>query len=329
MKTRSFKKAALLFSTALTSAAVAGAALAQPATANPNQIEEIVVTATRQSQNINVVPLSVTAQTQKNLDQQGVQRINDLAAIVPGFRISGQEGSGNVNIAIRGVVQTTGAATTGFYLDEAPLQKRNGSGFNSQNGAPVPAMFDLDRIEVLRGPQGTLFGGSSEGGTIRYIQAQPSLTHYSAYARGQYSGNAYGGPSYEAGAAVGGPIIQDKLGFRASVFARKIGGFIDLTSPFTQKVLLKDSNQGEEGSARLAVTFAPTEHWTITGSLFASFNETKNNSTTFNLPVPGTLTVPTACFKPDVFAAFPLSPPSALTLARSGPPPISTGPACS
>src|SRR5665213_1947148 len=79
-------------------------------------------------------------------------------------------------------VAFAGAATTGFYLDDAPLQKRNGSGFGSQNGTPVPAMFDLDRIEVLRGPQGTLFGGSSEGGTIRFIQAQPSLTRYSAYA---------------------------------------------------------------------------------------------------------------------------------------------------
>jgi outer membrane receptor protein involved in Fe transport len=330
MKSISLSRTALLFSTALTSAAFAGAALAQPAAgANSSQLEEVVVTATRQSASVNSVPLSVTAQTQKNLDQQGVQRINDLAAIVPGFRISGQEGSGNVNIAIRGVVQTTGAATTGFYLDEAPLQKRNGSGFNSQNGTPVPALFDLDRVEVLRGPQGTLFGGSSEGGTIRYIQAQPSLTRYSTYARAQYSANAYGGPSYEAGAAVGGPIIQDKLGFRASLFARKDGGFIDLTSPFTQKVLLKDSNNGQEGSGRVAFTYAATEHWTITGSFFASFNNTKNNTTTFNLPVPGALTVPAACFKPDVFAAFPLSPPSALTLARSGPPPISTGPACS
>jgi iron complex outermembrane receptor protein len=329
MKTISLSKAALLFSTALTSAAFAGAALAQPATgADSSRLEEIVVTATRQSQSVNVIPLSVTAQTQKNLDQQGVQRINDLAAIVPGFRISGQEGSGNVNIAIRGVVQTTGAATTGFYLDEAPLQKRNGSGFNSQNGTPVPALFDLDRIEVLRGPQGTLFGGSSEGGTIRFIQAQPSLTRYSSYARAQYSSNAYGGPSYEAGGAIGGPIIQDKLGFRASVFGRKIGGFIDLTSPFTQKVLLKDSNNGEEGSGRLALTFAPTEHWSITGSFFASFNESKNNTTSFSLPVPGALTVPTACFKPDIFAAFPLTPPSPLTLARSGPGPISTGPGC-
>ena len=284
MSGRSFGKAALLFSTALTSVAFGGAAWAQQTVGGSTGVEEIVVTATRQSQNVNVVPLAVTAETQKNLDQQGVQRINDLAAIVPGFRISSQEGSGNVNIAIRGVVQTTGAATTGFYLDEAPLQKRNGSGFNSQNGAPVPALFDLDRIEVLRGPQGTLFGGSSEGGTIRYIQAQPSLTHYSEYARGQYSGNAYGGPSYEAGAAVGGPIIQDKLGFRASVFARKSGGFIDLTSPFTQQVLLKDSNNGEEGSARLAITYAPTEHWTITGSFFASFNESKNNTTSLVCP---------------------------------------------
>ncbi len=325
-----FNKATLLFSTALTSMAFAGAALAQQAdNSQPSKLEEIVVTATRQSQNVNIVPLSVTAETQKNLDQQGVQRINDLQAIVPGFRITGQEGSGNVNIAIRGVVQTTGAATTGFYLDEAPLQKRNGSGFGSQNGTPVPALFDLDRVEVLRGPQGTLFGGSSEGGTIRYIQAQPSLTNYSAYGRAQYSDNAYGGPSYEGGVAVGGPIMQDKLGFRASGFLRKSGGFIDLTSPFSQKVLLKDSNEGNEGSARLALTYAATEHWTITGSFFASFNESKNNTTTFNLPVPGTLTVPTACFKPSVFAAFPLSPPSALTLARSGPPPIITGPACS
>src|SRR6478609_6766872 len=116
MKGRSFNKAALLVSTACVTTGIgAGAALAQPAAnANSTQIEEVVVTATRQSQSVNIVPLSVTAQTQKNLDQQGVQRINDLAAIVPGFRISNQEASGNVNIAIRGVVQTTGAATTGF-----------------------------------------------------------------------------------------------------------------------------------------------------------------------------------------------------------------------
>jgi iron complex outermembrane receptor protein len=328
VKINSRSKAALLFSTALTSAAFAGAAFAQTAVATtPGQLEEVVVTATRQSQSVNLVPLSVTAQTQKNLDQQGVKDINDLQGIVPGFRISNQEASGNVNIAIRGVVQTTGAATTGFYLDEAPLQKRNGSGFGSQNGTPVPAMFDLDRIEVLRGPQGTLFGGSSEGGTIRYIQAQPSLTNYSEYARAGYSGNAYGDPSYEAGAAVGGPIVQDKLGFRASIYGRQTGGFIDLSSPYTGLPFIKNSNSGNEASGRLAFTWAPMENATITASFFASENASKNNTTSFNLSVPGTLTVPTSCFAPAVFAALPLTGPT--QLARSTPGPIITGPACS
>jgi iron complex outermembrane receptor protein len=329
MMGRSFSKAALLFSTALTSAAFAGAASAQQANTSNNasgtQIEEIVVTATRQAQNVNTIPVAVTAETQKNLDQQGVQNINDLQSLVPGFRISDQEASGNVNIAIRGVVQTTGAATTGFYLDDAPLQKRNGSGFNSQNGTPVPALFDLDRVEVLRGPQGTLFGGGSEGGTIRYIEAQPSLTTYSAYARAQYSGNAYGDPSYEAGGAVGGPIVEDKLGFRASIWGRKEGGFIDLTD-YYGNVYDKNSNSGDQGQARLALTWAPTVHSSITASFFASENESNNNDTSFNLSVPGTLTVPTSCFAPLVFANLPLTGPT--QLARATPGPILTGPAC-
>src|ERR1700761_7523295 len=113
MRVRAFTKAALLLSTAFTAAACGGAAMAQQTDSNqPNKIEEVVVTATRQSQNINVVPLAVTAETQKNLDQQGVQTIGDLQGIVPGFRITDQEGSGNVKVAIRGIVQNIGAATT-------------------------------------------------------------------------------------------------------------------------------------------------------------------------------------------------------------------------
>ncbi len=128
-------------------------------------------------------------------------------------------------MSIRGIRQTSStAATTGFYLDETALQKRAAAGFGSQNGTPVPPLFDLERIEVLRGPQGTLFGGGSEGGTIRYIQPEPGLTDYSSYARAQWMQTKGGDPSYEAGVAVGGPIVDDKLGFRASVFARKNGG---------------------------------------------------------------------------------------------------------
>ena len=132
---------------------------------------EVVVTATRHSDPVNRVPLSVSAQTQEALDQQGIQTIGDLQAVVPGLRLSGQEASGNATVAIRGISQQSGtSATTGFYLDETSLAKRAAGGFGSQNGTPVPPLFDLERVEVLRGPQGTLFGGGSEGGTIRYIQ---------------------------------------------------------------------------------------------------------------------------------------------------------------
>jgi iron complex outermembrane receptor protein len=88
-------------------------------------------------------------------------------------------------------------------------------------------LFDLERVEVLRGPQGTLFGAGSEGGTVRFIQTSPSLDQYSVYARGELSFTDGGDESYEAGGAFGGPIIQDKLGFRVSAFYREEGGYVD------------------------------------------------------------------------------------------------------
>jgi outer membrane receptor protein involved in Fe transport len=314
----------LLLSAAAIMAGFATGATAQAADSpDTRQVEEVVVTATRQSQNINRVPLAVTAQTQKNLDQQGVQTIADLQSLVPGLRITAQEGSGNSKVSIRGIRQTIGAATTGFYLDETPLQKRDASGFLSQNGTPIPPIFDLDRVEVLRGPQGTLFGGGSEGGTIRFIQTQPSLTRYSAYSRVQYSDNAYGGPSYEAGMAVGGPIVPDKLGFRVSVFGRKSGGFIDLTDFQSGQIYQRDANSGKVGSARLALTWAPMDRVTVTGSAFTSVDESKHNSTAFTLPVTGQLAVPTVCFNVASNSALPVG-----AFPRYNPSPFLAGAAC-
>ena len=77
---------------------------------------------------------------------------------------------------------------------------------------------------MLRGPQGTLFGAGSEGGTVRYITPQPSLTTYSGYAHSEVADTQHGAPSYEFGAAAGGPIVEDKLGFRISAWVRRDGG---------------------------------------------------------------------------------------------------------
>ena len=142
--------------------------------------------------------------------------------------MSQARGPGLANISIRGITDfQAGAPTTGFYLDDTPLMKRNAGNTStaSGNGAPVPPLFDLERIEVLRGPQGTLYGGSSEGGTVRYITPQPSLTHYSEYVRGEVSQTKNGGTSYEGGVAIGGPIVNDKLGFRASAYKRHDAGW--------------------------------------------------------------------------------------------------------
>jgi outer membrane receptor protein involved in Fe transport len=272
-------------------------ALAQTSDADTEVLEEVVVTATRQSDSVNRVAVAVTARTQEALDQRGVQDIADLQAIVPGLRITERQASGNVTIAIRNVRQQTGtAATTGFYVDEIPLAKRSAASFGAQNGTPVPPLFDLERLEVLRGPQGTLFGAGSEGGTIRYIQARPGLTEYSGYARAQWMTTKGGDPSHEVGVAFGGPIIQDKLGFRASLFTRETGGYIDLTDYRDLTVYDEDANHGKVRMGRLAVTWAPSENTDLTLSFVKSRDQTHSLGSSYNLPEPGQLVVPDVCF---------------------------------
>ncbi|MFO1503216.1 MAG: TonB-dependent receptor [Steroidobacteraceae bacterium] len=305
----------------LSSAAVVGA-LSQPALAAQSEsdtLEEVVITATRQSDTVNRVALAVTAQTQKALDQQGIQSISDLQATVPGLRLSGREASGNVTVAIRGIRQQSAtAATTGFYVDETSLAKRAAGSFGAQNGTPVPPLFDLERVEVLRGPQGTLFGGGSEGGTIRYIQARPSLTEYSTYGRAQWMDTKGGDPTYEAGVAFGGPIVQNKLGFRASVFARKTGGYIDLTDYRNGNIYDENANNGKIRTGRVALTWAPTENTDLTLSYLKSRDETDHLGNGYNLSEPGRLMVDPVCFNRGYILSLPvparafLTPPAVL-----------------
>ena len=264
---------------------------------NDEALEEVIVTATRRSDTVNRVPLAVTAQTQQDLDQQGVQTIADLQTLVPGLRLSGRESSGNATVAIRGIRQQSAtAATTGFYLDETSLQKRSAGGFASQNGTPVPPLFDLERVEVLRGPQGTLFGGGSEGGTIRYIQTAPSLTDYSSYGRAQVLSTKGGDTGYEGGFAFGGPIIEDKLGFRASLFRRETGGYIDLTDYRNLSIYDENSNEGQVAAGRFALAWAPSENTRLTVSYLKSRDETDNLTGSYNLSEPGQLQVGPLCF---------------------------------
>ncbi len=287
----------VILSTAALGVAVQPVLAAESSDADSEVLEEVVVTATRQSDSVNRVAVAVTARTQEALDQRGVQDIADLQALVPGLRITERQASGNVTLAIRNVRQQTGtAATTGFYVDETPLAKRSAASFGAQNGTPVPPLFDLERVEVLRGPQGTLFGGGSEGGTIRYIQARPSLTQYSGYARGQWMTTKGGDPSHELGVAFGGPIIEDKLGFRASLFTRETGGYIDLTDYRDLTVYDEDANHGKVRMGRVALTWAPSENTDLTVSFMKSRDQIHSLGSSYHLPESGQLEVDDLCF---------------------------------
>jgi iron complex outermembrane receptor protein len=225
-------------------------------------LAEIVITATRKEENLSRVPISVTALTSEMLDARGVKDFQDVARFTPGVQI---DNTGTNNIAIRGIASTGGAGTTGIYLDDSPIQMR-ALAFNPDEA--LPKSFDLDRVEVLRGPQGTLFGAGSEGGTVRYITTQPSLTASSVYSREEVSFTQGGRPSYEAGVAAGTPIVDGVFGIRVTAWYRQDGGWIDHVDPYSMAVTQKDANYDQTKVIRIAAVWAPSDSVKITPSFY-------------------------------------------------------------
>jgi iron complex outermembrane receptor protein len=268
------------------------AVAAEADTSAGTQLQEVIVTAQRREENISRVPISISAFSQSDLDSRDIKTLGDIASVTPGvdFRPVGYSNW----FTIRGISQNAGGGvaglgpnTTAIYVDDAPLQARYA---NAAVPTAVPYVFDIDHVEVLRGPQGTLFGASAEGGAIRVISHQPSLTEFSGMARAEGSQIDGGGLNSEMGAAVGGPIIQDVLGFRASVWTRHDGGYVDQDPaqlglapanaiPRGQKPgdLLpaivggqtgSNVNSGETYSARVALLWKPTEAISIEPAIY-------------------------------------------------------------
>jgi iron complex outermembrane recepter protein len=238
--------------------------LAADAGANSPQLQEIVVTAQKRVEDVQRVPISVSVFDTASFDRLNIQDLADVANMTPGvdYQLTGPKNL----LAIRGIYSGGGASTTAIYIDDVPLQVR--VGIVGLIGATLPKVFDLDRVEVLRGPQGTLFGSSAEGGAIRFITPEPSLTQYSGYSRVDAGYTDNGDPSYEAGAAFGGPIVSDELGFRVSAWHRRDGGYVDHLSAIPGGYNSYNSNWGDSDVVRAALAFAPTASLKITPSLF-------------------------------------------------------------
>ncbi|WP_421846462.1 TonB-dependent receptor [Novosphingobium sp.] len=253
---------AMLF-VAQSAAAQSAAPQADTAAADNQNGGEIIVTATRKSESINKVPLSVSALSREALDSRGIRNFSDVIRQTPG--VSFEKSNTTTNIAIRGVNSSVGAATTGIYIDDVPIQIRQ-LGYGGGNAYPV--VFDLDRVEVLRGPQGTLFGAGSEGGTVRFITQQPGLDTLKVYARTEGSATQHGAANGEGGVSISAPLIPGKLGLVASGYYRRDGGYVDRISSFTSKVVQKNANSADSYVARIALTWQPVDNVKITPAVF-------------------------------------------------------------
>ncbi|HEY0104637.1 MAG TPA: TonB-dependent receptor [Rhizomicrobium sp.] len=220
-----------------------GAALgATDANTQPSGIETVVVTAQRRDESIEKVPLTVLAFSGDKLADLNVSTIQDLLKYTPSVTY-GNNGPGQGELFIRGLSngfrgnQSTGTVglypNTAIYLDEQSMQ------FPARNLDIY--MVDMQRIEVLEGPQGTLFGGGAEAGAVRYITNKPDTGKFSAKAEASYGMTNGGDPNSSADVTINVPLIADKLAVRLVLYDDQQGGYIDnVYSQFARK----DSDPG-------------------------------------------------------------------------------------
>jgi iron complex outermembrane recepter protein len=239
-------------------------------------LEEVTVTATRQEESLSRVPISVSVETRDAMDVKGIKDFSDIVRFTPGVAFDANETN---RIAIRGISSSGGSGTTGIYIDDVPIQIRS-LGFNADDS--LLKVFDLDRIEILRGPQGTLFGAGSEGGTVRYITSQPNLDKSEIYARAESSFTEGGSLSYEAGVSGGTPIIDGTLAVKASAYYRRDGGWIDRIDPTTLNVVEPNANFDETTAMRVAMLWQPNSAISVTPSFF--YQDRQRNDVTIYWP---------------------------------------------
>ena len=155
-------------------AAIAASVLTVFSTSAYAQLEEVIVTASKRVESLQDVSMSISAISGEDITRLGATDFNDIATMVPSLSLR-SAGPGRTKLNIRGISAATGVApTVSFYLDEMPIQTiSSGSSTSFQQTIIDPKLYDLERVEVLRGPQGTLYGSSSMGGTVRLITQKP------------------------------------------------------------------------------------------------------------------------------------------------------------
>jgi outer membrane receptor protein involved in Fe transport len=269
--------------TASLAAGGSGLALAQSdnegeAESSAGALEEVTVTARKREENIQDIPQSILAFSQAEIERVGIRSLQDVAKFVPSMTVVGQS-AGLQKIVFRGLADSArpyiADSSAAIYLDEQPLT----TGAQSPDIRPI----DLERIEALAGPQGTLYGASSQSGTIRYIVAKPDPTAFDANVGGGMHSIEHGDVGWDADAMVNIPLIKDRLAIRLVGFGAKDAGFIDNVLSNTpgridwdtgevvpgQKTNAayagRDLNSTDWAGARISARWLMTDSWSLTG----------------------------------------------------------------
>jgi iron complex outermembrane recepter protein len=275
---------ALVGSTAMSFAMEARAEMAADLD-NAGTLDEVVVTAQKRVSTVQDTPISITAISGEQLQDRGVSSLANLLQSTPGASMK-SEGPSQTEYEMRGMTSSGGnSATVGFYLDDIPL---TGSP-SAQNGHVVidPDLYDLSRIEVLRGPQGTLFGSGSMGGTVRLITNQPNLSEFQGSAQSVLSGTDGGGFNHTNNLMLNFPLISDTLALRIVGTENFRSGWIDrvvsnsyplvnasgtgfLSDPAAAPIAEQypGSNAYQLYSTRMTLLWKPTDDLSITPTFF-------------------------------------------------------------
>ncbi len=217
----------------------------------PAQLEEVVVTAEMRHQRLIDVPASISVITGNDIAKTGAATIEDLQYEAPGLSIA-EFSPGQQRIVIDGISAFEGLPTVGVYLDEMPLNMNfAGSGMDVR-------LLDMQRVEVLRGPQGTLYGQGSLGGTIRYITNQPNLHAFGGSFESEGAAIDGGGVDWKTGGALNMPLVQGRLGVRLAAQYQSFGGWIDETA-----LGIPRANRGKDYTVRATSLWVPTDPLSI------------------------------------------------------------------
>ena len=211
----------------------------------------IVVTAQKRSETLLEVPQSISVVSGAMLERQQATSFTDYASLIPGLSLE-QANPGETRIVLRGINTGGASPTAAIYIDETPF----GASTGQSNGAILAAdidPFDIERVEVLKGPQGTLYGASSLGGLVKFVTVAPLLAEFEARVQGGLETVEGGDMGWSANGVVNVPI-GDTLAVRASGFYRRVGGFID-----TLGIAREDVNDVVSYGGRASLLFKPSE----------------------------------------------------------------------